>query len=299
MHFKWIAGRVYLYESVRLGSRVTSRCYGQAAPEIVPLCRALDAECRRERAEGEAEARRRESAVVAPLAGLGLALAGYGREVDAAVATALGSLGYHRRGRGPWRKRRGATMEFSFVGSSRTKTGTLIRLARKGDALAREQLPAALLEAANRGGGDVQETTFHNLARMLPGGRREDVCEAIRARAELMRLELAPPGSTAIEELMAARVVADWLHCQSWEQLWAGLWNEGSKLPSDRLTATVQRHMNAAIRRYRSSLVAMAKVQQLALPVLVNQLNVAAPGSQVLNQAKIETTPALPPTRKN
>lgn len=295
MHFKTIGGRVYLYESIRRGSRLTSRCHGQAAPEIVPLCRALDAECRRERAEMEAEARRRESAVVAPLAGLGTALAAYGREVDAAVATALGSLGYHRQRRGPWRKRRGTPMEFAFKGTPRTETGKLIHLARKGDALAREQLPTALLEAANRPGGDVQETTNLNLARMLPGARRDDVCEAILARAELMRLELAPPGSTAVEELLAARVVADWMHAQSWEQLFAGLWNSDSNRPSDRLMAMMQKHMDAAVRRYRGSLVALAKVQRLGLSVVIGQLNVAQPGSQQLNQSRVDHAPE--PTR--
>jgi hypothetical protein len=287
MHFKVINGRPYLYESIRRGRRVTSRSYGPMDPRLVPECLALRDAARRDEAMERAKAARRELARVAPLVELGREVVAYGREVEAAVSEALGLLGYHRRRRGPWRKKRRTTMgeESAIqVKVTRTNIGQLIHLASKGDALAADKLPAALAEAAARSGGDVETETACLMLDVLPAPK-----EPAEARVELMRRELAPPGSSPVVKLMASRVVCDWLHVQCWERYMACAWGAKAPMSTSTLRA-IEKNFDAAVLRYQRSLVTFAKIQRLSLPV-VGQLNIAAPGATQINQATVGIVP--------
>jgi hypothetical protein len=163
---------------------------------------------------------------------------------------------------------------------ARTKLGELIHLANKGDVLAAEKLPAALVEAAARSGGDVETETASLLLDVLPAPK-----ESAQARVELMKRELAPPGSSPIVRLMASRVVADWTHVQVWDKYLAGA--HGGKFK-----ATVgdamrwEKSLNSAVLRYQRGLLALARIKRLDLPVIA-QVNIAEAGSRQVNQAAV------------
>jgi hypothetical protein len=243
---------------------------------LVAGVKALDERCRLDREMTRAADARAEARSMAPLLELRRSVFEFGREVDEAVSAALESLGYHRRKRGPWRKKRGwGVGEETKVQLSRTPIGQLIFLANKGDALAAEKLPAALVAAASRSGGDVEtETVNFMLEAVLPSPR-----EAAEARVELMRRELAPPGSSPIVRLMASRVVADWVMVQAWEKYLALGWSGKFKATVGQMNRWEKSH-NSAVLRYQRGLVALARIQRLALPVVVGQINVAVDNRQ-------------------
>ncbi|AMV40455.1 hypothetical protein [Planctomyces sp. SH-PL62] len=280
MHLKRIEGRYYAYESARRDGRSTSRCWGRMPDLFVPACLEVARDCRETREADAAIERRKQARLLAPLVALRDGIAAYGAEVDAAVAEALGSLGYHRRRRGPWRKKRGADVgETTTIQVTRTNLGQLLHLANKGDALAAERLPAAL-DAAARSGGDIETETASLVLDVLPAPK-----EPAEARVELMRRELAPPGSSPVVRLMASRVVCDWLHVQTWERYLALAW--GNKHPMSAGTLRlIEKNFDQAVRRYQASLVALARIQRLRLPV-VAQVNIAEAGSRQVNQAAV------------
>jgi len=237
---------------------------------VIADAKAFAEDCRLDREMTRAADARAEARSMAPILELRRSVFEFGREVDEAVSVALESLGYHRRKRGPWRKRRGWNVgEATKVQLSRTPIGELIYLANKGDALAAEKLPAALVAAASRSGGDVETETISFMLDVLPSSK-----EAAEARVELMRRELAPPGSSPIVRLMASRVVADWVMVQVWEKYLAGGWSGKFKATAGQVERWEKSH-NSAVLRYQRGLVALARIQRLTLPVVVGQLNVA------------------------
>ncbi|WP_165251241.1 hypothetical protein [Paludisphaera soli] len=279
MHLKRIGGRFYTYESARRGGRSTSRCWGRMPDLFVSACLEVARDCRETREADAAMERRKQARLLAPLVALQDEIAAYGAEVDAAVAEALESLGYHRRRRGPWRQRRGADVGETTIQVTRTNLGQLLHLANKGDALAAEKLPAAL-EAAARAGGDIGTETASLVLDVLPAPK-----EPAEAQVELMRRELSPPGSSPVVRLMASRVVCDWLHVQTWERYLALAW--GNKHPMSAGTLRlIEKNFDQAVRRYQASLVALARIQRLSLPV-VAQVNIAQAGSRQVNQAAV------------
>jgi hypothetical protein len=281
VHLKRINGGYYAYESERRGGRFTSRSWGRADDSLVGEMIALAEECRRDRERERIEARPAQARAVAPLMEVRRIVGAYGREVDAAVARVMELLGYHRHRRGPWRKRRGLDVGEKTTTVARTEIGELIHLAHKGDALALEKLPAALVKAASRSGGDVETETMTMMVDVLPAPM-----EPAQARVELMRLELAPPGSSPIVRLMASRVVADWVHVQCWEKYLAGAWS-GKIKANEGQANRWEKSFNAAVRRYQQGLVALARIKRLDLPIIVGQINVAEAGSHQLNQAAV------------
>lgn len=92
--------------------------------------------------------------------------------------------------------------------------------------------------------------------------------EALTRKLELLREELAGPGSTPVERLLAERVVACWLQVQDADVRYA----QAKDLPLD-WGEYYQRRMDRAHRRYLSALKTLALVRKLAVPVL--QLNIA------------------------
>lgn len=279
MHLKRIGGRSYAYESARRGGRFTSRCWGRMPDLLVPACLEVARDCRETREADAAMERRKQARLLAPLVALRDEVIAYGAEVDAAVAEALGSLGYHRQRRGPWRKKRGADMAKTTIQVTRTNLGQLLHLANQGDTLAAKKLPAAL-DAAAKAGGDIEKETASLVLDVLPAPK-----EPAEAQVELMRRELAPPGSSPVVRLMASRVVCDWLHVQTWERYLALAWGNKHSMSAGTLRL-IEKNFDQAVRRYQTSLVAFARIQRLSLPV-VAQVNIAEAGSRQINQAAV------------
>ncbi|WP_165250371.1 hypothetical protein [Paludisphaera soli] len=292
MHFKRIAGRMYLYESVRRGGRVTSRSLGPTSGPLaghflavarliaedrkaLARARAEDRRKAREAAKAEEAAWRSARESMRSLEAFGRELAGFGAEVDAAISGALEALGYRRHDRGGWRRRRDMP-EFKsveVVGAARSKVRELVTLARRGDGIARERLSASLQEAIEKGGADPEEVAESNILGLLLGAAGSKPHRAaVEARMEQMRRQLAPPGSGPVLELLASRAALDWLHVAVWEQALAMTW-QGSVSP--KTWAAYQRNMDKATARYQRSLLAVEKARRMSLPVVVGSINLA------------------------
>ena len=88
---------------------------------------------------------------------------------------------------------------------------------------------------------------------------------------ELLRAELLGPTPTPLERLLVERVVACWLQVQDADVRYAQ-----AKNPSFALGDYLQRRMDRAHKRFLTAARTLALVRRLALPVLVQQVNVAA-----------------------
>lgn len=100
--------------------------------------------------------------------------------------------------------------------------------------------------------------------------------EGLKRKLALMREELAGPGATPLERLVAERVVASWL------QVYSADWLFTNSLANPQLNPYFLNHLNQAHRRYESILRTSAQVQRLLkMVVQVNigtqQVNVASP----------------------
>src|SRR5262249_7043636 len=139
----------------------------------------------------------------------------YWGNVEGVVVTVLEALGYHRHHRGEWRRKRGmASKELAQV-----DIHELLRLAREGEREARGELAGGaaerdLYETAELGEGYIEQDVEQVLLRQLPDGHGALHRQAIAARLALMREELAPPGSSPIERILAERATVSWLWCQ-------------------------------------------------------------------------------------
>ncbi len=172
--------RVYRYRSVRLDGRVTSAYLGVSdmPPETVAFLRSLREQVRAERvtarAEWEAERGRLADAERAVI------------EADSAceglAATALHAVGCHRVKRGRWRRRRAEGPPVAPAG--RPQSPGLVGL---GEFVRR----ALALRLAGAGDG--------------PG------FDQLVGETEAVRAEVAGPGCTPLEWLLAGRVAANWI----------------------------------------------------------------------------------------
>jgi hypothetical protein len=292
MHFKRIGGRMYLYESVRRGGRVTSRSLGPTAGPLaghfVAVARMIVEE-RKGLARARAEDRRkaREAAVVdeaawaaaresmRPIEDFGRELDEFGAEVDAAISSAFEALGYRRHNRGEWRRRRDMP-EFKsveVVGGQRSKVRELVALARRGDRIAQDRLSASLQEAVEKGGAEPEEVAESNLLGLLMSAAGSKPHRAgVEAKMEQLRRQLAPPGSGPVLELLASRAALDWLHVCIWEQALVVTW-QGSVSP--KTWGAYQKNMDKATARYQRSLLAVERARRMSLPIVVGSINLA------------------------
>ncbi|MDR3621554.1 MAG: hypothetical protein P4L85_19540 [Paludisphaera borealis] len=272
-------GRLYYYRSIRVGGKVVSQYVGSG--EFAVLLAEMDRRnrikaqvdrqvaegLRLERVEADRKERRKARAVRARLAKDDQRIDGYSRRVDAAVAKALTSLGYHRPDRKDWRKRRGSTMAKGL----KYDAHTLVRLAREGDRKALEFV------AANN--GDLDDATRRVIVHTLPTAVKDAAApdnephtSAVLAHMALMKDRLAPPGSSEIEILLAEHAVICWLHVKRLEQQ-INLSHIGSSYGRPVANAAC-RMLSRAQHRYTQSLTALAKVRRLAIPVVIAQMNV-------------------------
>ena len=98
----------------------------------------------------------------------------------------------------------------------------------------------------------------------------------------IMRDELAPPGSSPLEALLAERATLCWLHVQLMEHesvAYAGdLTNIRDSIKAremDRRAEVVDRRLARAQTQYVQALTALAKIRKLEMPIVINQINVS------------------------
>ena len=288
-------GRAYFLESYRLGNRVTSRCVGTGELALLlayehRLIRSDRETSRRElkamhqervatRRQEQGETRRLRERITLADRIVGT----YFRRVSKTVDRTLAALGYHRHGRGPWRRKRGFSMASELA---RVDIRELSRLAREGERIALGELayrlPAWLHETVADGQGDLDAVVEAALIEQLGPGHGALHKDAVAARMAIMRDELAPCGSSPLEVLLAERAALCWLHVQLMEYeaiAYAGdLANISDSIKAremDRRAEVVDRRLARAQSRYVQALTALAKVRKLITPVVIGQLNVS------------------------
>jgi len=287
-------GRVYYQQSVRRGGKVTSKyvASGMFACDLHAMDRSIKDRKRIQRHVRLADARERRKAndlLRANVKSLGdrlhsqaLPVVSFFDRSGAMVNRFLEAAGYHRHHRGNWRQRRGAIVSAELA---RARISEIVRLAREGDRMALGEValraPDWMLEKAVDGEGyldDIVETCMVN--RFVESREQR---EAVAARAALMRMELAPTGSSPIVELLATRAVVCWLHVQSLEMDLDALMGLKDTPETARKVELIDRRLSRAQSRYVQALTAIAKVKRLQLPVVFQQMNVAQT-QQVVNR---------------
>lgn len=145
----------------------------------------------------------------------------------------------------------------------------LVDRAQKGDRPALGELRGLLRDpaAVDAFGGDLAWQARASLIEKFTG-KNLLFREALTRKVETLRAELCGPNPTALETLLADRIVSCWLHLHHLEIVYA---QKGSL--SLELGGYYQRALTAAQKRYLSAVKALASVRKLALPAL--QINIA------------------------
>jgi hypothetical protein len=155
----------------------------------------------------------------------------------------------------------------------------ILQRAQKGDKEALPQLRAMFDEKEEH-----YTESFGNMARLVQRtliangtGQNLTAFEGLERKLAKLREELAGPNPTPIERLLAERAAFCWLAVYDYERQYA---NSGSI--TIKQADYHQRRIDAAHRRYLSSLKMLATVRKLALPTI--QLNL---GLNQVNQAVV------------
>src|SRR5262249_20833475 len=146
----------------------------------------------------------------------------------------------------------------------------LAERARGGDLAALE----TVLNEADRHRHETVEVVL--LRQLSPGDGPpySDPSDYVSIKMAAMRAELAPPGSSPAERLLAERATLCWLHMELLEYEAARLFNRHQV---DTPTAEIiDRRLARVQARFAQALTALAKVRRLNLPIVVNQVNVGA-----------------------
>jgi hypothetical protein len=154
----------------------------------------------------------------------------------------------------------------------------LVKLARDGDRIALEglsyQADRSLYETVEALDGDLAQSVVEPMliASLGPGyhGNREGVA----AKLAILRRELAPPGSSIAEDLLAERAALGWLHIQLLEIDRADVLQQPQA--DYRKVAMIDQCLSRAQARLERALTALAKIRRLNLPIVINQVNVGA-----------------------
>jgi len=288
-------GRAYFLESFRQGKRVTSRCAGtgEFALLVADFRRLIQSD--RETLRREVKAMRQERMATRRheqsetrrlrdrLTSADKMVAGYFRRVATAIDRNLSDLGFHRHDRGSWRRKRFVPVAREV---KRLDVRELAQLAREGDRMAlgtlSDRFPAWLHETVANGHGELNAVVETALIEQLGPGHGALHKDAVAARLAIMRDELAPPGSSPLESLLAERVAICWLHVQLMEEeavAYAGdLANIRDPIRAremDRRAVVVDRRLARAQSRYIQALTALAKIRKLSVPIVIGQLNVS------------------------
>jgi hypothetical protein len=286
MGLELVNGRFYYRKSIRRGRKVTSEYVGSG--DLAIFAAVLNEERREEWREFYAEKRKseREQAVARQaqrearkalgerLDSIDRIMAGYHRRIGKTVEAILTALGYHRHARGQWRRRR----ESMSDPLAKVSVSELVRLAREGDRVALGELSYKadqwLYETVEALDGDLARTVVEPMliANLGPGYHWNR--EGVAAKLAVLRRDLAPPGSSIAEQLLAERAALGWLHVQLLEMDRADLLQQPEA--DYRKIAMVDQCLSRAQARFERALTALAKIRRLNLPIVVNQVNVGA-----------------------
>jgi hypothetical protein len=284
-----VNGRLYFTHSVRRGSRVTSQSYGPVPSEDAQVMRAMD-RLLREKRESERtkrimERRDRSKARQAAirdhrdfrdrLDALDCTMAEYFRRVGKDVEAILIDLGYHRHDRGQWRRRRkpmltNECLRYAKEAIPLTRSEELAELAWDGDPAALE----TVLKEADRHHHETVEAVLLQALSPSSGPPYEDPSDFVEVKLVAMRYELAPPGSSTAEKLLAERATLCWLHLELLEYEAARVFHDRQVISPK--AEIIDRRLARAQARLTQALTALAKIRRLNLPVVINQLNVGA-----------------------
>ena len=269
MAWKTRNGRPYYYRSVRRAGRVRSEYVGNGPlAELASLVDRADKQgrdeaagaWRRERAVLDAEDRCRAATFAA---------------VEIIARIALELAGFHRHKRGEWRRRRmgdEATKLPAPAGMPGTYEEILdvVTRASEGDKGALPRLremiradPARMLKVTGAELADqVEGATIRKMA-----GNNVGWAEALPRKMKAIREELAGPGSSPIEKLLAERVALCWLDVHNWDLRHAQA--EGLTYAQ---ADHYQKMRDRASRRYLAALKTLAAVRKLG--VFAVQVNI-------------------------
>jgi hypothetical protein len=272
MALKVRGSKIYYYQTVWSGGRARTAYAGSGEDAV--LAAELDRVGREERERARERAERDARAFDDAWSAVGR----WSRLVEAVVAAALESAGYHRHDRGPWRKRRMMIPADNLpevpaaAEAADAELEPLVKRAREGDRDAAKELTRILADDPDRlirlGRGDLDRfveevwvfTSFKDRLRQA----------AVRARMKELRAELAGPDPSPLEVLLVDRVVLCWLQSQILEAC-AGA-------PGGFTKEYLARRAEQAHRKYLASIRALASVRKLLTPRVV-QINLA--GQQI------------------
>jgi hypothetical protein len=296
------------YWSTRWFGEVRTTRYGIPgvpgfALEIAEDVRRLRRKVTRSKAKRLAKAERKKRA----LAEADRAITAWRRDVEARVAAVLEPLGYDRRHRHGWRKRRMTTPSTTMSKPPVHATamlarhpapsvpalpplpgdlGPLVALATAGDEEAAHLLERQLKADPRSFAGLATEGMEGEVFAAEAIGRALELLGTDahgRARVELelrtMRERLERQHPTALERLLITQILVTWAHLQSAEtaRAEAGDANpEWRKIHDKRVDQARRMHLHA--------IKSLAQVGRLRLPK-VTQINLAAPGGQQVNVA--------------
>lgn len=210
--------------------------------------------------------------------------------VQGSVEAELEANGYRQHARGPWRKKRGHSMEKELVTQDlpfdpvpkAAELNALVHKASEGDKAAAKEvwkicddIPGIrdwIMEQYGNLSLQAQASFIRAMA-----GENLMLKEGTHQAAQQMRQTLAGPTPTPLELLLVDRIVTCWVQVNYYETLYAQ--NMGSL--TLRQGDFHQRRLDAANRRYLQSISALAQVRKLKLPnvqinVGQNQMNVTA-----------------------
>ena len=160
----------------------------------------------------------------------------------------------------------------------------LSKRAEAGEKEARKELRARVRASSEEVIGrasDIGRKAGQTLARAASGGDPL-IEEALYAKLDLMRAEIAGEDPTPLEVLLTERVVSLWMFTSLLEALLASQYRRDAGRPSERLSPAYliqqSRILESATRRYFAAIRELARVRKLeatAPPVQVNtQVNV-------------------------
>lgn len=291
MGWEWRGGRRYLYRNRRVNGRPVKEYLApddrfglgeEAAGE-------LEYELRRQAKAREAN-RQALAAFRGRIDGL-LAAAGAANAALRAVAEGLlVTVGFHNHRRGEWRMRRelrSLVDQIADLKDGLARAGPLVNYtapagdaeavelfakARAGDAAALEKV-RGLITARGWVGwlGDIGQQATRQLVWRAAGG--DPVWDAgIAAKADALRRELLGPNPSALDDLLARRVVNGWVAVHALELELA------IRTPTDRRARDyLDRALTRAQKRMTDAAREFARVRRLSLPAILTRIGPAPP----------------------